>query len=292
MNTLYIACNHTIERGYFMGDAVVCRKMADVFRNNVNPDRTIISLMDGGPLQWVWNWFKCDHVVRDSWEDRGSRPVQYKVFDERREAGEVNGIPFTTYRELYPRLDGGDRQGILCGEEAGLGRKNVFEYFYYGQNGTEDNPVGLDRFDPLFDIRAEKYPGRVLIAPIEKCQGNRVFTHQMWQEVIKKLLASGVEVTVNAGQDFMCGFGHPLLRVEYPPLEDVHKEIAKYNLVVCGNTGIGWVAGAVGVPLLACENDMSFSEYGFAKCGVSSLVDVIDEPDVTLISSRIVELIG
>lgn len=289
MTTLYIACNHTIERGYFLGDAIVCRKMADVFRDNVRADNTIISLMDSGPLQWVWDGFQCDDIVRDSWGDRGSQPMQYKVFDERIRAGEVNGVPFTSYRELYPRLDGGLRQGVLCGEEAGLGRKNIFEYFYYGQNEVEDNPIGLDRFDPLFDIECEKYQGRVLIAPLEKCQGNVVFTHEMWKDVIKKLLESGIAVTVNTGPDFMCGFSHPLLRVEYPPLDRVHKEVAKYPLVVCGNTGIGWVAGAVGVPLLACERDMAFSEYGFKRCGVSSLIDIIDEPDVTLITKSIVE---
>jgi len=292
MNTLYIACNHTIERGYFMGDAIVCRKMADVFRDNVKPDRTILSLMESGPLQWAWDGFECDDIVRDSWADRGSRPIQYRTFDERRRTKSVEGMPFDSYREIYARLDGGFRQDALCGTEAGLGRKNVFEYFYYGQEQVEDDPVGLDRFEPLFDMDVEKYPGRVMVAPFEKCQGNRVFTHDMWKEVIKKLLERGVEVTVNASPDFMCGFGHPLLRMEYPPLEVIHKEVAKYSLVACGNTGIGWVAGAVGTPLIAFEKDMSFSEYGFAKCGLSSLVDLVDEPDIELMVSRIVELVA
>jgi hypothetical protein len=69
---------------------------------------------------------------------------------------------------------------------------------------------------------------------------------------------------------------------EFAPLERIAETVASHRLVLCGNTGIGWVAGAVGTPLIACErtDTMAFGEYSFQKCGVESLRAVITDPSV------------
>jgi hypothetical protein len=74
----------------------------------------------------------------------------------------------------------------------------------------------------------------------------------------------------------------PLLSYEFAPLERIAETIAGHRLVVCGNTGIGWITGAVGTPLIACEkaDAMVFGEYSFQKCGVESLRAVIAQPAV------------
>jgi ADP-heptose:LPS heptosyltransferase len=74
----------------------------------------------------------------------------------------------------------------------------------------------------------------------------------------------------------------PRLSYEFAPPETVAETVAGQRLVICGNTGIGWVAAAVGTPLIAFEkaDAMAFGEYSFEKCGVESLRMLITEPSV------------
>jgi hypothetical protein len=69
---------------------------------------------------------------------------------------------------------------------------------------------------------------------------------------------------------------------EFVPLDTIVETITGHRLVICGNTGIGWVAGVVETPLLACEkaDAMAFGEYSFAKCSVEALRAVIVDPSV------------
>jgi hypothetical protein len=122
---------------------------------------------------------------------------------------------------------------------------------------------------------------RVFLAPHEKCQGNRHFTLRFWEQVALELLRCGVEVTVNdPGSPFMAACRHPNFHRAFPMFRELFQELCSHSLVLGGNTGIGWAAGACGVPLVAAEKDLILSEYSFEKSGVESLVAVVREPDV------------
>lgn len=130
MSTMYIACNNTMPRGYFLGDILTVIKAAWMFVENEPHDHVVLSLHDREPLNFLWDKFIADNlvtVIYDRW-DQGNRDAQFAAFGERLTSRRVKDIPFDTYKELYPRLDGGARQHILCGRENGIGRKNIFSY--------------------------------------------------------------------------------------------------------------------------------------------------------------------
>lgn len=284
MSTIYIACNNCLERGYFLGDVLSVCKIAWLFVQNEPHDEVILSLHKTEPLNWVWEKFIRDNEVKVVWDEwhKGDQLQQYRAFDRRRAKRRVNGTPFDTYRELYPRLDGAGRQAILCGSEQGLGRRNIFEYYYYGQEHPTPNPIGTTRFGPdvIDQPDVQRRADRsMFIAPHEKCQNNAIFTHTFWKQVVEGLLDFDIDVTLNDRGGFLPDLKCDRLHWSFEPLDRIAPEIARQRLVVCGNTGPGWVAAATGVPLIACERDMIFSEYGFRKCGFESLVELIDQPD-------------
>ena len=278
MSTMYIACDNCLERGYFLGDVLTLIKAAWLFVQNEPHDHYILSLHTSDPLNFLWNRFVCENrvtLVRDTWEKK-NRDAQYEVFDQRRKARVVQGQPFDTYKELYPRLDGGPRQGVLCGREKGLGRTNIFEYYYYGQECCVDTPVNTREFDstliyvPQVIRRSDK---SVFIAPHEKCQGNKYFTLEFWEQVSAALLEAGYAVVVNDPGGFAIRLGDRILR-SFFSFEALVEQLAGERLILCGNTGIGWMAAAVGAPFIALEKDMVFPEYGFRRCGCQSLYGI------------------
>ena len=300
MKTMYIASNNSFETGHFVGDMLGIVKVAWLFARNEPHEQYVLSLHEGEPLNFLWDRFMRKHGVRvvfDRW-DKGDRDERYRQFDARRAARRVHDIPFDTYKEMYPRLDGGPRQGALCdGVERGLGRRNIFEYYYFGQEQCHDDPVGTTEFGrgvidlPAPSLGPHDTDGPSLwLAPHEKCEGNRVFTHAFWADVVGRLLEAGVRVTVNdGGTPFMAGFAHPRFARAYPPFGELLGIIRRQHMVVCGNTGIGWVAGACEAPLVAAERDLIFTEYSFEKSGLRSLRAVIREPDPTAAARTILD---
>lgn len=284
MSAIYIGANNCIERGYFLGDVLVGIKCAWLFIQNEPSSHVILSLIDRDPLNFLWQKFIADNeatVVFEAWP-KGDIHHHYGTLNRRLEEMAVRGIPFATYKELYTRMDGGNRQHRLCGSERGLGRKNVFEYYYYGQATFQPEPKNTTDFGPdVIDIPpVERTHDRsVLIAPHEKCQGNRIFTHEFWTRVVRGLLDAQVEVTVNDQGGFMESVVSPRFHRSFLPFVPLIAQVAAQRLVVSGNTGLGWVAAAVGTPLIAMEKDMLFSEYSFQKCGCRSLKRIIEESD-------------
>jgi hypothetical protein len=284
---MYIAANNCLERGYFLGDVLVLCKVAWLFVRNEPHDQIILSLHAHDPRNWVWSRFIRENhatVVYDDWP-KGPKEIQYSQWAQRRSTRLVSSIPFDTYKELYLRPDGGDRQGFLCGAERGLGRRNIFEYYYFGQETHAESPHSSTSFGTdLIDVPqvARRTDRCVFIAPHEKCQGNRVFTHAFWRELVRTLLAKDIAAVLNDEGRFCREIESPVLSYDFAPLESIAETIAGHRLVLCGNTGIGWVAGAVGTPLIACERTdaMVFGEYSFQKCHVESLRAVIAEPSV------------
>jgi hypothetical protein len=262
-------------------------QVAWLFVRNEPHDRIILSLHAHDPLNWTWSRFIRENhatVVYDDWL-KGPKEIQYSHWAQRRSTRLVSSIPFDTYKQLYPRLDGGDRQGFLCGTERGLGRRNIFEYYYFGQETHVELLLGSTSFGTYL-IEVPRIPRKtdrcVFVAPHEKCQGNRVFTHAFWRELVHALLAVDIAVVLNDDGRFCREITSPLLSYDFAPLERIAETIASHRLILCGNTGIGRVVGAVGTPLIACENAdaMAFGEYSFQKCGVESLRAVLAEPSV------------
>jgi hypothetical protein len=205
------------------------------------------------------------------------------LLGQRLKSRKVKDIYFDTYKELYPRLDGGNRQVVLCGRENGLGRKNIFEYYYYGQQEYKEHIFGFTIFTSnIIDVpKIERKNNKsVFIAPHEKCQGNRFFTLDFWKKIVTELLKLNIEVTINDKGNFCNDIKSNLLRYSFVPFNELPLVIAREQLVLCGNTGLGWMASAVDTSLIAFEKDMIFAEYAFHKCGLTSLLHTISEPEV------------
>lgn len=295
MTVMYIACDNCMERGYFLGDVIVCCRVAHLFVENENPDGVILSIHEIDRLNFIWDSFVERFnvlLVQDRWhkgngpygvDHKGDFEAQYENFDKRRKERVVEGLHFETYKELYPRLDGGNRQQVLCGSERGIGRANIFEYYYYGQESFKENPIGTRNFGPTnirWDECVAGSRGEIYLAPHEKCQGNKHFTHKFWDTVGRALLEEGFQVTVNDQGNFMPGCeSNPKFRRVFPDFPELFTEIQGHSLVLTGNCGVGWVAAATGTPFIACEKDLNFVEYSYEKCGCESLVETIDQPD-------------
>ncbi|MBS3821601.1 MAG: hypothetical protein KGY81_07555 [Phycisphaerae bacterium] len=291
MKTMYLAASHTLHRGYYLGDVIILVKVATMFAETHPHDYYVLSLMVDDPLNFLWEKFVSDYNVTIIWDDwdRGNKKVQYGHFDRRHLRGCIGEQHFDTYRELYPRLDGSDRQNVLAGGETGLGRANIFEYYYYGQLGWDGFPEPRDSRTfgrGIIEMPPHRPIDRslVYIAPWEKCQGNGTFTHDFWRSVVYTLLDAGLSVTLNDNRGLMPPgtedqYDGRLHRV-FPPFHELPGIMSRHTCTACGNTGIGWVAGAGEYPLVACEsNQMIFPEYSFEKCGVRSLRHVQREPD-------------
>jgi hypothetical protein len=143
MPTAYIACNNCRERGYFLGDVLGMIKVAWLWAENERYDKYLLSVHRSEPLNFLWQRFVRENnveVLYDDWPKFNKRR-QYEEFGRRFNERAVHGRPFDVYKELYPRVEGHDRQHILCGRENGLGRANIFEYYYYGQQVFAECPA-------------------------------------------------------------------------------------------------------------------------------------------------------
>lgn len=296
MTTLLITFNGTQENGQFLGDQLCSIKTAYLFAENVKADKVILSLSPGNEFHFFWQKFIDTYdvdVVYDTWHP-GDVPTRWLNWDKWRAEREVEGRKFDVYKELYRRIDGAQRQTLLCGEEAGLRRKNIFEYFYYGQE-TVENPgkiIDDDFFDDTLIHWTPTPPDcQVYIAPHAKCQGNYVFTFDYWSRVVHKLIDAGVAVTVGYNGNFCEDLqGNPLYRKFWGDYKTLQREIQRHKLVACGNTGIGWLAAAVGTPLLAMQPHNSvMPDYRYELCGVKSLIEIVDTPDADYVARRIVD---
>jgi hypothetical protein len=292
--TLYIASNNCLATGHSLGDMICFIRTAWLFVQNEPHDRVILSLNTDDPLNFLWYKFIAYHkvhVINDPFDDDEQR--RYRTLNARISDKRVRGILFHTYKELYPRLDAGERQEYLCdGEERGLGHTTIFEYMYYGQQTFNKNPVGMRHIDDTLIYHYKHRPtGQIFIAPEEKCQENRFFTPQFWVLVIKQLLSMGYKLGVNSKWGYFDEFkGHPNFESIFPPVVELLDMTTKYSLMLSGNTGTGWVAAATGTPLIALEqDDMNFPEYNFVSCGVNSLVASLNQADPDLLVAKVTE---
>lgn len=288
---MYIAYNGAIPRGYFLGDVCSCIKTAWTWAETEPYDRILLSL-HSDPFTHLWWRFIREHEVTVLWDHwpPGDQRKQYDVFDARRETRVVHDHSFDVYKELYPRMDGGLRQTALCGGEKGLGKKNIFEYYYFGQESYRRNPGSTRSYGRgIIDMPPWRPPAEpsVFVAPWEKCHGNRVFTIEMWQEVIERLVLAGVQVTLNDNRGIQVPEG---VRRVFPGPDEIAAEICNHSVVASGNAGIGWLAGAGGYPIVTCERgDMMLSEYSFERSGFESVKAYVYEPDAIALADHILK---
>jgi len=295
MSVLYLAFNGHPDMGQFLGDTIVSVKAAYLMARATPCSRYLLGLSPKSPLNFLWDKFiETFHVevVYDTFHP-GNMDQRFDSWNKAFNRREIDGRKFDHYRELYRRIDGGHRQGVLCGGERGLGRKNVFEYVYYGQENKPEGPCegGAEFADDLIAHPVVPPEYDVLIAPYAKCQGNGTFTFAFWDRVTRLLVESGVKVTVNHHGEFCEDLkAGGLYRRIYPPFKDLLPEVCRHRLVSCGNTGVGWVAGACGIPLLAMQPpDSNMQDYRYEWCGVQSLREFVEDPDAEYVVKRIQE---
>lgn len=277
----YIAFSHTPDSGFKIGDTIVAAHVVRLFCQNCPHDEWILTLNPQNELNFCFEQVCKDHNIRvlhDVWQPGDINHLN-RCMAERRSSRMVHEFSFNTYKEIYRRTDGGAKQIGLCGAEKGLNRKNIFEYYFFGQEQAPDECKGGDRFTSAslgWQWTPEAPSRSVFVAPHAYSQGNGVFTMDYWREVINRLLIAGIAVTVNTPNQGLFGV-HPSLTYSYHegPIRGLFDQIARQQLVLCGNTGIGWIAAAHGVPLIAGQPKFFwFLDYRYDWCGAQSVVDI------------------
>lgn len=314
MSTLLIANNCTRESGSFMGDQLCALKTAYLFVEAVPAEgrRVIMSASPFNEMHFLWTKFVETYgveLVYDNWNP-GDWNSRWQAWDEWRATKRVKGrpsatwpvagvadaeveLPFDIYRELYLRIHGGVRQRALCGSERGLGRRNIYSYWFCGQEGCPDEPPpGADWFDDTLTHHPAHDPVRdVYISPHAKTQGNVTFTFEFWAEVVHRLIDAGVSVTVGF-DGYFCEdlIHHQLYRKFWGTHQEWMQEVCRHRLVSCGNTGTGWLAAACGVPMITMEPPNSqMPDHRYRECGLKNIVEVVDRPDAAYVAGRIAE---
>lgn len=291
MTTMMIANNCTRENGQFCGDQLCYLKIAYLMvQNQPDVDKVIMGMSHANEMSFLWDKFICDpkgdsslppvEVVYDELNP-GDNPARWAMWDRWRWSRMIEEVrPFDHYRELYLRIHGSIRQHALCGGERGLGRRNIYEYVYYGQDNKPDGPCkGSDWFDDTLIDHPKLEPTRdVYISPHAKTQGNLVFTFDFWSDVVRHLIDSNVTVTVGYNSGFCEDLsGHHLYKKHWGDHYQWMEEICRHKLVACGNTGTGWLAAACGVPMITMEPHNSvMADHRYRECGLKNIVEVVD----------------
>jgi D-glycero-beta-D-manno-heptose 1-phosphate adenylyltransferase len=299
---MLIANNATRENGQFMGDQACYVKIAYLFvANQPDVEKVIISMSPGNEMAFIWQKFIDDprgdgslppcEVIYDNWNP-GDNEIRWVNWNRWRKERQIEGRPFDHYRELYLRIHGAQRQATLCGYERGLGRKNIFEYVFYGQENKPDSCEGADWYDDTLIAHPPHRPTRdVYISPHCKTQGNVTFTFDFWSHVVHKLIDAGLSVTV--GYDgFFCEdlLRHHLFKKHWGTHKEWMDQVCAHKIVACGNTGTGWLAAACGVPLLTMEPPNSqMPDHRYRQCGLRNIVEVMDVPDADYCARRLIE---
>jgi D-glycero-beta-D-manno-heptose 1-phosphate adenylyltransferase len=317
VSTLLIANNCTRENGQFMGDQLCYLKTAQLFVRNApaGTDKVMMSMSPGNEMHFLWQKFLDDprgdgglppvEVIYDTLNP-GDNQARWAMWDEWRAARQAEGRPFDHYRELYLRIHGMWRQTNLCGMERGLGRRNIYEYLWFGQEDCpEQPPVDVEEWD-CHGIRTPYsfgegiiyHPARsperdVYISPHAKTQGNYTFTFEFWSEVVHRLIDAGVSVTVGYAGNFCEDLNsRALYRKHWGDHKQWMSQMCRHKLVACGNTGTGWLAAACGTPMITMEPPNSqMPDHRYRECGLRNIVELVDRPDAEYVARRIVEYV-
>lgn len=295
-STLLIANNCTVESGSFCGDQLCSLKTCYLFvESEPDVDRVLMTVSPGNQLHFLWEKFIEKYnveLIYDDWNP-GDWHSRWQSWDRWRIERVINGIPFGKYREAYLRIHGAQRQTVLCGLERGLGRRNIYSYWYCGQeHSPEELPTSYDWFDDsLINHPPLTCERDVYISPLAKTQGNLTFTFDFWSSVVHKLVDAGITVTVGYDSHFCEDLNnHPLYTKVFGTHRQWMEQVCRHKLVACGNTGTGWLAAACGVPMITMEPVASqMPDHRYRECGLRNIVEVLSEPDADYCARRIIE---
>lgn len=284
MSTMLIANNETRESGSFMGDQCCSLKAAYLFVEYAPPgtDHIIMSVSPGNEMHFLWEKFIDKHnveLIHDNWNP-GDWTTRHAMWDKWRTERCIEGKPFQHYRELYLRIHGAQRQTVLCNSERGLGKRNIYQYWWCGQEGSPPElPPEVDWFDDTLIYHPALTRERdVYISPHAKTQGNSTFTFLFWEDVVHRLVDAGVSVTVGYDGAFCEDLaGHHLYHKHWGNHQQWMDQVCRHRLVACGNTGTGWLAAACGVPMITMEPHNSImADHRYRQCGLRNIIEVVD----------------
>ena len=294
MSTMLISFNGTRMNGNFMGDQLCALKTAYLFvQSEPSVDKVILSMSPKNEMNFLWERFiinpKGDgnvppvEVVLDEFHP-GDWSERHTAWNKWRAERKIGDLRFDHYRELYLRIHGAQRQTVLCGSERGLGKRNIYSYWYCGQEHRPDElPPSVDWFDDTLIFHPVRTSERdVYISPHCKTQGNMTFTFDYWSDVVHRLVDMGVSVTVGYDGPFCEDLlSSPLLNPLYQKHWGDHiqwmEQVCKHKMVACGNTGTGWLAAACGVPMITMEPHNSvMADHRYRECGLRNIVEVVD----------------
>jgi hypothetical protein len=278
---MHISFEGTYEGGHRIGDTIAyayaARLMAE---NEIRTPRITMTFSRHHLFNFFFDQFIRDYDVECHYTDTIPGPQRFGVFDDIRKSRSFNRKPIGSYKELYRRIDGQIRQTIICGEERPLTPGgNIFTYICRGQESCQ--AVIKSDFTPAaFGWEWTPYSGgkSVFVSPHELSQGNETFTIAFWMKTVSMLLDCGIQVMVASHHSELWDSRASVFFAVTPRhLVDV---ISRQSLVLTGNTGTGWIAAAVGCPMIACEPEsLIFEGWRFERCGFRNLVRSIKEPN-------------
>lgn len=283
MTTMLIANNCTRESGSYMGDQLCLLKACYLFvENTPNIDKVLMSCSRSNEMHFVWEKFIQRYNIEVIWDDwnAGDWESRWAAWDKWQSIRHIDDRPFDVMKQCYLRIHGAQRQTQLCGREVGLGRRNIYSYWWCGQEHCPDElPSSVDWFDDTLMYHPPHVPTRdVYISPHCKTQGNVTFTFDYWSQVVHRLIEAGVTVTVGYDGAFCEDLDrHPLYKKHWGDHRQWMDQLCMHKLVACGNTGTGWLAAACGIPLITMEPHNSvMADHRYRECGLRNLVEVID----------------
>lgn len=285
---LYVGANNCIKCGDFLGDTITQVIAQSIVWESIRPERTIISLYTGNPLNLLWDGYikrSQAKVVMDA-PINGNIAAKYAMLDARRTARQVGDDAFDHYRECYRCMDQNGRTAALGARNA-VALNSIIETYYYGQESALPMPYWSSCPQHFALPRWAGGGDYVFISPLEKCQNNAIYSFPMWREVVLLLLEAGLNVVVNDRSKFC----HDLKVVKtFLPFREMFDQIAAARVVACGNTGTMWAAGACGTPSVICESPgVAMPMYSVHRARLAGVRYVCPEPDPSAIATRIID---
>lgn len=269
--------------GIYLGDAITCLMVLyEIIKTHPNAT-TYLLVHPNGEFNFLFDYTILRFNVRVIQVTTNTYDERRRIENEIARTKMFRGIQFDKYFELYPRLEGGPRQGFLCGYEKGLGRQGVIEYYYYGQQDPPELDYVMQSVFELYHVNVPKEKD-IFYVPFEKCQGNSIFTLSFHELLIGTLIDKGYSITINAPNNQYRMFAN-CCDISYLEKHEFAQEVKKHRLVIAGNTGVGWFALLLGVPLLAFEyRYQNLRDYNFFRHPNSSLYAYLEKPDVDMAS--------
>lgn len=267
--------------GIYLGDAITCLMVLYEIIKTHPKASTYLLVHPDGEFNFLFDYTILRFNVHVIQVRTNTYAERRKIENEIATTKTFRGMKFDKYYELYPRLEGGPRQGFLCGYEKGLGRQGVIEYYYYGQQDSPELDYKMQSVFELYPVNVPKEKD-IFYVPFEKCQGNSRFTLAFHELLIGTLIDKGYSITINAPNHQYKMFSE-FCDVLYLEKYEFLQEVKKHRLVIAGNTGVGWLALLLGVPLLAFEyRYQNLRDYNFFRHPNSSLYAYLEEPNVDM----------